>query len=88
MLIEAMAAGNCIVVNDHPPNLEVIGDTGVAYQAAEGASGLREALRELLAQPGRIESLRRAARERAAALYSWDAVTDAYERLARTVLND
>jgi glycosyltransferase involved in cell wall biosynthesis len=85
VLLEAMAAGNCVVVNDHPPNLEVIGEAGVAYRAAGGADALREVLRELLAAPDKIEALRRAAAARAAALYSWDAVTDSYERLAAEV---
>jgi len=85
VLVEAMAAGNCVVVNDHPPNVEVIGDAGVTYAAAEGAAGLRRVLAELLADPQRIERLRGAAARRARALYSWDAVTDAYERLAREV---
>jgi glycosyltransferase involved in cell wall biosynthesis len=86
VLIEAMAAGNCVVVNDHPPNLEVIGDAGVAYRGAGGAGALRDAMSDLLAQPDRIDALRRAASARAAVLYSWDPVTDSYERLARTVL--
>ena len=83
--LEAMAAGNCVVVNDHPPNVEVVGDAGVAYVGAEGAAGLRRVLAELLDDPGRIEELRGAAAQRARALYSWDAVTDAYEDLIRAV---
>ena len=85
VLVEAMAAGNCVVVNDHPPNVEVIGDAGVTYPAAEGATGLRRVLTELLADPERVQRLRGAAAQRARALYSWDAVTDAYEELAREV---
>jgi glycosyltransferase involved in cell wall biosynthesis len=82
VLIEAMAAGNCVVVNDHPPNLEVIGDAGVAYRGPGGAAALRDVLQGLLAKPERIDWLRRAAAARAAGLYSWNAVTDSYERLA------
>jgi glycosyltransferase involved in cell wall biosynthesis len=85
VLLEAMAAGNCVVVNDHAPNLEVIGEAGVAYSAAGGAAALRQVLEELLAAPARVEALRRAAAARAAALYSWDAVTGSYERLAAAV---
>ena len=85
VLLEAMAAGNCVVVNDHAPNLEVIGEAGVAYRGAGGAAALREVLRELLDAPDRVEELRRAAAARAAALYSWDTVTDSYERLADAV---
>lgn len=82
VLVESMAAGNCILVNDHEPNLETIGDAGASYRGSEGAAGLRSALQSLLDDPERVEALRSAAAERARAVYSWDAVTDAYERLA------
>jgi glycosyltransferase involved in cell wall biosynthesis len=82
VLVESMAAGNCVVVNDHEPNLETIGDAGAHYHGADGAAGLRSALQSLLDDPDRVEALRSAAAERARTVYSWDAVTDAYERLA------
>ncbi len=86
VLLEAMCAGNCVVVNDHEPNLEVLGDAGLSYPAAEGAAGLRRALQTLLDHPERIAALRKAAASRAQAVYTWDVVTEAYERLLRTVV--
>ena len=86
VLLEAMAAGNAIVVNDHAPNLEVVGDAAASYRGAEGAGALAAVLRELLADPARMEELRRRAHKRALRLYSWDAVTDAYERLAERLV--
>ena len=44
VLVEAMAAGNCVVVNDYEPNLEAIGDAGVSYSGKDGAVALREVL--------------------------------------------
>ena len=85
VLLEAMAAGACIVVNDHAPNLETIGDAGVSYRGKEGAASLRRVLGELLADPAAMESYRTAAARRAR-VYSWDAVTDAYERLAEQLV--
>jgi glycosyltransferase involved in cell wall biosynthesis len=85
VIVEAMGTGNCVVVNDHPPNLEVIGDAGVAYPGHEGAAGLRRVLRDLLADPERIQACRERACERARRVYSWDAVTSQYEELARKV---
>jgi glycosyltransferase involved in cell wall biosynthesis len=85
VLLEAMAAGNAIVVNDHAPNLEVIGDAGESYHGQDGAPALAAVLATLLADPDRMAELRQRARERVARLYSWDAVTDAYEALARTL---
>ncbi len=88
VLLEAICAGNCVVVNDHEPNLEVLGDAGLSYPGAEGAAGLRHTLRGLLDDPQRIVALRAAALERARGLRSWDAVTDAYEDLARVVIDE
>jgi len=86
VILEAMAAGACLVVNDHAPNVEVVGDAGVSYAGAHGAEGLRRALAALLADPAEMDRLRAAAAERARRLYSWEAVTDAYEQLARDLV--
>ena len=86
VIVEAMAAGNCVVVNDYRPNLETIGDAGVSYRGSEGAAGLRRVLAELLADPARVERLRELATAHARAVYSWDAVTEAYEGLAKDVI--
>jgi len=85
VLLEAMSAGNCVVVNDHEPNLEVLGEAGLSYRGAEGAAGLRRVLRALLDDPGRITAMRAAAARRAQAFATWDAVTDAYEHLIAEV---
>ena len=81
VLLESMAAGACIVVNDHAPNLETLGGAGVSYPGKDGAAGLRLVLEGLLADPDALES-HRAAAGRRARTYSWEAVTDAYEKLA------
>lgn len=85
VLLEAMAAGNCVVVNDHEPNLEVIAEAGVSYRGAGGAGALRTVLQGLLSDPARVDEHRRRAVRRIAEAYSWEAVTDAYERLAFAV---
>jgi glycosyltransferase involved in cell wall biosynthesis len=80
-LTEAMAFGNCVVVHDTPENLETIGEAGLAYDGKAGGSSLREVLQTLLSSPERITEYRHSARQRAQTCYSWEAVTDAYERL-------
>jgi len=85
VITEAMAAGNCVVVNDYEPNLETIGDAGLSYPGKEGAAGLRRVLTDLLADPDKIARYGELARERATSVYSWEAVTTAYEDLARAV---
>ncbi len=82
VILEAMAAGNCVLVNDHTPNVETVGDAGVTFSGEEGVPSLVAQLERLLADPGTVEALRGRARERARR-YSWEAVTDQYEELLR-----
>ncbi len=80
-LLEAMAFGNCVVVNDMPANLETVGTAALPYRGDEGAAGLAPVLAHVLAHPDEIADYRQRAAERAATVYSWDAVTDQYEAL-------
>jgi|ADGO01.1.fsa_nt_gi Glycosyltransferase len=80
-LIEAMAHGACVIANDTPENLETIGDAGFSYSGRQGAASLRPLLAQLLAHPPTVEEYRRRALQRANSVYTWEAVTDAYEEL-------
>jgi glycosyltransferase involved in cell wall biosynthesis len=80
-LVEAMAFGNCVIVHGTAENRETIGDAGFAYDGQSGAQGLREVLRRLIAASAQVAEYRRRARQRAQSHYTWEAVTDAYERL-------
>jgi glycosyltransferase involved in cell wall biosynthesis len=82
-LLEAMAAGRCVVVNDTPENLETIGDAGFSYSGAMGAAGLRAVLERLLKDPALTSQHGGRALERVRVSYSWAGVADAYERLFR-----
>jgi glycosyltransferase involved in cell wall biosynthesis len=44
-------------------------------------TSLAEKLNELIAEPPKRESMRKAALERAAANYNWEKVTDEYEKI-------
>ncbi len=80
-LVEQMAFGNCVVVNDTEENLETIGEAGLSYSGAEGGESLRGVLADLLAHPDKVEAYRTKAAKRAAEVYDWERVTDAYESL-------
>jgi glycosyltransferase involved in cell wall biosynthesis len=82
-LVEAMGHGNAILANDVPEHREVLGDAGRYYS---GAQGLARQLRGLLADGSELERLGLAAARRAAERYSWDAITDAYERWFATIV--
>jgi glycosyltransferase involved in cell wall biosynthesis len=80
VILEAMAAGNCVLVNDHPPNVETVGEAGVYFSRTAGVDDLVAQLERLLDDPARVERYRRMARGRARA-FSWDAITDQYEQM-------
>jgi glycosyltransferase involved in cell wall biosynthesis len=82
-LIEAMASGGCVLAHDTPENREVGGD-------AVGYFGLRPetlsgTISEWASKPLMQNDFRGRAQKRAEAKYSWDRVTDAYERLFQAV---
>jgi glycosyltransferase involved in cell wall biosynthesis len=84
VILEAMAAGNCVLVNDHRPNAETVGDAGVYFSGQGGVEDLRDQLERLISDPALVEDYRLRARERARG-YSWEVVTDQYEELLRAV---
>ena len=77
-LIEAMGRGALTVYLDTPENAEVAGGAGLPFTQGN----LVEVLRRAIDMPeAEQESWRARARERVKARYSWDAVTDSYEKL-------
>jgi len=84
VILEALAAGNCVIVNDHAPNVETVGDAGLTFDGSDGVASLTAQLRRVFDDPELVASFRERARERAKR-YSWDAVTNEYEQLLRDV---
>jgi glycosyltransferase involved in cell wall biosynthesis len=82
VLLEAMALGNCVVMNDIPTNLETAGRAAIPYSGSLGADDLSIKLAELIADASRAAHYRALAAKRAEA-YSWEHVTDQYEELCR-----
>ncbi len=77
-LIEAMGRGALVLYRNTPENAEVAGDTGIPFEPHELAAKMLLALE--MSEADR-DTLRGNAMERVRVNYSWDAVTDAYERL-------
>jgi glycosyltransferase involved in cell wall biosynthesis len=77
-LIEAMGAGNCVVVYDTPENHEVVGDCGIFFSSVDELS---QRIQLAIDDPHLVQSYGERARARVQSLYSWDAVTDQYETL-------
>jgi glycosyltransferase involved in cell wall biosynthesis len=83
-LVEAMGFGNAIIANDVPEHREVLGDAGLFYQ---NTFQLATHLQMVLDDAALADSLRRGARDRAAALFDWDRITDAYEEWFKFLLD-
>ena len=80
VILEALSAGNCVLVNDHAPNAETVGDAGLYFSGAEGVPSLARQLEMLLDAPELVAHYRMRALHRARR-YSWEAVADQYEAL-------
>ena len=78
-LIEAMGRGALVLYLDTPENAEVAGGAGIAFRSGSDLTAKLEAV--LAMDEDELERLRRAAVQRVAERYSWDAVTKSYERL-------
>ena len=85
VIVEAMAALACLVVSDHPPNLEVVGDTAASFSLTGGAPALADALGALILGPARRATLGQLAHGRAANRHSWEVAADRYLQLCRLV---
>ncbi|WP_372791548.1 glycosyltransferase, partial [Paraconexibacter sp.] len=64
VILEALAAGNCVIVNDHAPNVETVGDAGLTFSGAEGVPSLTAQLERVLDDPDMVAEYRGRARER------------------------
>jgi glycosyltransferase involved in cell wall biosynthesis len=77
-LIEAMGRGALVLYRRTPENAEVAGDAGIPFEPEELPAKLRSVL---AMNEEERDVFRRRALQRVRERYSWDAVTDAYERL-------
>ena len=79
-LIEAMGFGNCVLCLSTIENKEVGADAVIYFRNVEE---LALEIQKLSGDSDMVSQFRDRGRERAKANYSWDAVTDEYERLVR-----
>jgi glycosyltransferase involved in cell wall biosynthesis len=87
VILEALAAGNCVLVNDYRPNAETVGDAGVYFSGSHGVPDLARQLGRLMDEPETVEAYRARALDRATR-YSWDGVAAAYEHLLFEVMGE
>ena len=85
-LLEGMGHGNCVLANDVPEHREVLDDAGFFFDATKEGD-LAEKLQYLIDHPEEVEKAGRRAVQRIEKLYTWDRITEAYERLFRRLAN-
>jgi glycosyltransferase involved in cell wall biosynthesis len=83
-LVEAMGAGNLVIAFGTPENREVLGGTGLLFETQEELTSLLTRVPRGDADPA-WEVMRASARQRVRDRYSWDAVTEAYLSLWRSL---
>jgi glycosyltransferase involved in cell wall biosynthesis len=84
-LVEGMAYGNCVIANGTPENKEVLGDSGLFYNK-NNFTELAEILKRLASNAEEVKNWGEKASERAAAEYSWAAVSEKYDTLFRGLI--
>lgn len=84
-ILEAMAAGRCVLVSDIPENVESIDHSGLTFVNADAAD-LRAKLRELLNHPEVVVELGNKAREWIRTTYDWDVIAAKTEAVYRRIL--
>jgi len=78
-LIEAMAASNAVLYLDTPENAETAGDAAIRYNKSE--QDLATKLQSLLDDAQARQQLAMRAKQRADALYRWEAIAGKYEQI-------
>lgn len=85
VLVEALAAGQCVIVNDNPENREVVGPAGLYFDESAGEDDLAAKLQLALDDDALAAEMRTHAVERAR-IYSWERVAMAYETVIRAAV--
>jgi len=88
VLLEQMAFGNCVLVNEIRQNLETIGEAGCSYGEGAKDNSLKDKLEYLINNPEVRKAYGRKAIEWVRKEYSWNMVVDRYEQLFKLAKND
>jgi len=80
-LLEAMGYGNCVLANDVPEHVEVLRNAGVYFHIKNEADDLAAKMQYLLDHPEEVQVFRKRAVARIEEAYTWDRITESYERL-------
>ena len=85
VIVEGMAAGTCLLVSDHAPNVEVVGDGAATFALTAGTSSLTKTLGELVSDQQKRDAFGARAELRATERYSWTRCAERYIELCQHV---
>lgn len=86
-LINAMGAGNCVLVNGNQENIETLGNTGLYYKEND-IYDLVKQMEMLINNPKMIEEIGQKCRERVENVYNWEKVAQKYMNIFRILLEN
>lgn len=78
-LLEGMSAGCATITSNQTGCIETVGDEGVCIEPSN-ASLLSKTIRELLADPERMDALGKKARKKVEEVYDWEIIFSSYEQ--------
>lgn len=85
-ILEAMGAGNCVLVSDISYNTEAVADAGVNFRNKD-AGDLRDKMQWLVDHPEEVTAFRSRAVARIRDEYNWEKVVDEYEEIFERLLS-
>jgi glycosyltransferase involved in cell wall biosynthesis len=84
-LLKAMGYGNCVLAYNVPFNAEVVSSSAVLYE--KSVEDLRQKMQFIVDHPEEAEQYRRKAVARIKEAYTWDKISEGYERMFTNIIN-
>jgi glycosyltransferase involved in cell wall biosynthesis len=84
-ILEAMGAGNCVLVSDTAYNAEAVAEAGVQFRSKD-VDDCREKMQWLADHPAKVEMYRHCAIDRVRTSYNWEDVVSEYEAIFESLL--
>lgn len=86
VLLDQMAFGNCVLVRNSKANMEVIGNSGFAFDRQREIDDLKDKLEYLINHPEKVRLYGNKAQMRVRKEYDWDIITEKYKKLFTQLL--
>jgi glycosyltransferase involved in cell wall biosynthesis len=85
-LLKALGYGNCVLSYNGVYNTEVVGSAALLYE--KSVEDLREKIQFIVDHPEAAKEYRKKAVEKIKECYTWDKITDGYERMFKNIITN